>query len=288
MDSAFSRLAADEYSFGEASRGHRRSEDAGALHAMMECYFDDSSDPRREKYMACGGLMGSSDHWDSFDMLWSDATHGLKEPFRATDCECGYGQFSDAKKWPKPKRDALMAKLTGIIDWRGLYGFAAIVPIEEYNAAFPNCGKYDALLLASTQAIMNMAYIAHQVGKDASLWFESGPRIGTVEAIFHSVRAFVSWSPANHLRRFTSETKKIRPLQAADFVAREAFKYMDNRGLRPTRKPLRVLEDVLCFIVWTSEALEYLARNGGRENLELLSAWDTRRAPRFRHFWKEF
>ena len=281
-------LLGDEYAFSEASRGHRRSEDAGALHAMMECYFDDSSDGQHGKYYACGGLLGSSDHWDSFDMIWSHATHGLKEPFRAADCECGYGQFSDPEEWPKPKRDALMARLTGIIDWRKLYGFASIVPIKAYEDAFPKCGEYDGLLLASTQAIMNMAHIAHQMRKDASVWFESGPRIGTVGNIFHSVRALKSWSPSSYLRRFTAETKKIRPLQAADFVAREAYKHMDNRGLRATRKPVLRLKDVLCFIVWTAEALEYLARNGGRENLELLAEWDARKAPRLPHFWKSF
>jgi hypothetical protein len=44
----------------------------------IECYFDDSTEARREKYYACGGLLGSDDQWDSLDALWSLETHDLQ------------------------------------------------------------------------------------------------------------------------------------------------------------------------------------------------------------------
>jgi hypothetical protein len=144
----------------------RRSARKLAPYVTIECYCDDNSDPRREKYYACGGLLGTSDQWDALDALWSLETHELQEPFRATECECGHEQFED---WPRAKRNDLMRRLTGIIYRRNLYGFASIVPLEAYKEVFPDCGKHDAFLLAATQTIMNMAYIALTMRKDAAL-----------------------------------------------------------------------------------------------------------------------
>jgi hypothetical protein len=39
--------------------------------------------------------------------------------------------------------------------------------------------------------------------------------------------------------------------------------------------PVQRMRDNLYFILWNEVALEYLAQNGGPENLELLSSWDT-------------
>src|SRR5580700_50153 len=237
----------------------RRSARKLAPYVTIECYCDDNSDPRREKYYACGGLLGSGDEWDSLDALWSLETHELQKPFRATECECGHEQFGD---WPRAKRNDLMRRLTGVIYRRNLYGFATIVPLEAYEEVFPDCGKHDAFLLAATQTIMNMAYMAHTMRKDAALWFESGDSDGAINTIFDSVVALKEWRPARHLRSISFEGKRIYGLQAADLVAREAFKYLDNRGTRPARIPLLRLKDVLCFIIWNRQTLGYLASNG--------------------------
>src|ERR1700680_4805266 len=90
---------------------------------ILESYFDDSSDAQRSKFYACGGLLGSPHHWDFFEALWSAETDQLNEPFRSADCEGGYGQFKD---WPKPERDALMARLVSVICKASLKGFASL------------------------------------------------------------------------------------------------------------------------------------------------------------------
>jgi hypothetical protein len=264
----------------------RRSARKAAPYVTIECYFDDSSDQRREKYYACAGLLGSAYKWDSLNALWSLETHELRKPFRASECECGHGQFED---WPRAKRNDLMRRLTGVIYRRNLYGFVSIVPLEAYKEVFPDCGQHDAFLLAATQTIMNMAYLAHTMRKDAALWFESCETNVAINAVFDSVVAFKEWRPARHLRSISFEVKRVYGLQAADLVAREAFKYIDDRGMWPPRKPLLRLKDVLCFTVWNRQALGYLASSGGQSNLGLLATWDAHsEAPRLDHFWKNF
>ena len=241
---------------------------------LLESYFDDSADPRRDKFYACGGLIGGPNQFDAFEIGWSHQTAVLKDPFRSTDCETGHGQFVD---WPKPLRDKLMDRLVNVIYQTMLRGFASIVPVKEYREVFPNCGKHDAFLLALRQTIMNMAWIASRLNQDVGLWFEHGPIDAAIHRIYNTIADWDKWPPTKRLRGIHFESKKLRPLQAADLIAREAFKHIENLGVRGTRIPVRRLEekDALYFIFWNGRALRYLAENGGPDNLELLSKWDT-------------
>jgi len=250
---------------------------------MIECYFDDSSDDRRAKYYACGGLLGSQEQWDFFDILWHTHTHSLKEPFRAANCEGGHGQFED---WPKPMRDDLMARLVNVIYGVRLFGFASVVPVAEFECVFPSLGKERAFGLAATQAIFNAAHIADRVGMDVHLWFEQG-QIGIVSSAYESVR-MLNWKPAQRLRGISFDTKHLRPLQGADLIAREAYKHMDNLGVRPTRIPIHEMWENLFFMLWTEGSLRYVAAQGWPENPECLAKFsDPPPGARIQHFWEK-
>lgn len=237
----------------------------------LESYFDDSADERRNRFYACGGLLGGPNQWDAFEIFWSQEIHKLEGPFRSTDCETGHCQFGD---WPKDERDNLMARLVQVLRKVQLHGFASIVPIRKYGAVFPDCLEHDAFLLALRQAIMNMAYIADNLGHDVCLWFEQGAIDAKILKVFNSIADWKEWPPTKRLRKPKFDTKQLHPLQAADLIAREAFKHIDNLGVRPTRKPVVQMKGKLYFVLWNDKALRYLAMNGGPGNLELLSKWD--------------
>ena len=82
-----------------------------------------------------------------------------------------------------------------------------------------------------------------------------------------------TWQDARFLQGFSYGSKRVNGLQAADLVAREAFKHADNLGKRPIRKPVKALKNQTSFHLWTREALEFLRNKGGQENLELLTSW---------------
>jgi len=247
-----------------------------------ESYFDDSSDEKRSEYCACGGLIAGPDQWDIFWGLWSQATSVLREPFHATDCECGYGQF---KNWEKSERDALMAQLVSILLKARLMGFGCVVPVPFYRKAFPDSGEFDPYFLALRQVMMNVAYIAADGGRDVKVWFESGSNDAEALRIYGAISRFSLWPPSKKIQAVTFNTKTLYPLQAADLVAREAFKHVQNRGQRRTRVPVRRMQNNLCFMEWSQESLYYLAANGGPDNLALLAEWDSRVAPKLTHFW---
>jgi hypothetical protein len=199
---------------------------------ILEGYFDDSADDQRRKYYACGGAIGTPAQWDLFEALWSMETAHLKEPFRSTDCECGHGQFSD---WPRPKRDDMMQRLVETIYKADLHGYAAVVPISDFKEVFSLLDVKEAFTLAASQVILNMAYVADSGMVDASLWFEDGPTNGAVLSANAAVHT-LDWKPNRRLRGLTFADKKLRSLQAVDFVARESFKHIDNLGIRQPRK----------------------------------------------------
>lgn len=255
---------------------------------MVFSYFDDSSDQCREKYFAAGGLIGGENQWFTFDLLWLDATRELKKPFRSTDCECNHDQF---KNWKKPKCNALMDQLVTVIRFHKLMGFASIVPIDLYRQVFPKSGEFDPYYLAVAHTIINMAVIGHNIRHEVKLWFEDNPATKpSSNRIYDGLRALTDWRPSAKLKGISFDPKTLCPLQAADLVAREAFKHIDNLGLRPTRIPTKRMGDSLNFIVWNKNALEYLRDNGGPADLHLLAHWGEqgKPVPRMTVFWRNF
>src|SRR5260370_8309970 len=111
---------------------------------MLMAYLDDSSDPKRERFCGAGGVFTIDRRWKRFEITWGKATEELRFPFRSTDCENGYGQFTG---WPKPKRDSLMARLCGIIKEYDLGAFGSAVSVPEYRRIFPLAGEHDPYLL---------------------------------------------------------------------------------------------------------------------------------------------
>lgn len=265
--------------------GRNRTDYSDWLHAMLLSYFDDSSDSRRERYFALGGLVATEEHWlaSDFHMKWAVATASLKDPFRSTECETQHGQF---KNWKKEECTALMDRLTSIIIDSQLSGFACVVPVQLYNAIFPGSSLYDPYYLAVKSTIVVMAELGrenqypHGFG-GMRCWFEDSENTtGKTFEIYRGLRGVKSWDAAQFLAPAPEfETKRLWQLQAADLVAREAFKHFDNLGNRNTRIPVNRLDKRLNFCCWNRETLLYLRDHGGPDDLEALTAWKTNSPP---------
>lgn len=270
--------------FAIIARGGGNLDDRPRLHAMLLSYFDDSSDSSHKEYFAVGGLIGGEKQWSDFYVPWAVATIELKEPFRSTECECQQGQFAT---WPKPQCDALMRKLVSIVLNQDLHGYASVVPVGDYRAVFPDAKEYDPYYLAVRHTIINMAELGYKEQQrygsgGVSCSFEDSEATGdTVSEIYRQLRRVESWAAARSLAPSAIlEGKETRPLQAADLIAREAFKHFHNLGRRGTRIPVSRLRKVLNFSLWDGRTLAYLRDNGGPDNLELLTSWGSPKRPK--------
>jgi hypothetical protein len=171
----------------------------------------------------------------------------------------------------KTGRDALMAKLVTLIKDRGMWGFASIVSVADYRSIFSNADLYDPFYLCVKSAIAQLGFMANTAGQDIDMWFEEGDHDEKIRSIHKEFKALASWKHGERLLGITARDKRFIPLQGADLLAREAYKYFHNQGVRPDRKPFVRLRNQLMFHCWTLPALEELKRNGGQENLEFLS-----------------
>jgi hypothetical protein len=244
----------------------------------LHAYFDDSADPKHERYMAVGGLVGTGVQFDELDIFWCSATNGLTEPFRSTECECQQGQFST---WNKSDCDSLMKQLVEIIRQTQLHGVGFIVPVADYRHVFPDAQEYDPYFLAVRHTLINMAYVASpkpsldRAGKiDLRIVCEESTTTSArAKKIYDELKTFPGWRWGKAIAGFSTGTKRLMPLQAADLIAREAYKHAVNLGMRPTRKPVKTLHNRLSFHLWTRPALEYLRDHGGPADLTTLTGW---------------
>lgn len=270
-----------ENRFASLLRGGRNPGALESSHAMLWSYFDDSSDDKRRRYFAVGGLIAGESHWNgcSFHLDWALATKNLKEPFRSTDCETQQGQF---KNWAKADCDNLIAKLVTILVENQLHSFASVVPVDLYREIFPQSDEYDAYYLAVIHAIVGLSGVARMHHNALGFggmecWFEdSDATTGRTREIYKALKQLKSWPDAELLMPTPNfKDKALWTLQAADLVAREAFKHFDNLGKRDTRIPVKRMLKLINFARWNRETLEFVRDNGGPQNLELLTSWNS-------------
>ena len=53
------------------------------IRTMLSAVFDDSSDPKKERFCAAGGLFTADTIWERFEVEWRHATRDLRGPFHA-------------------------------------------------------------------------------------------------------------------------------------------------------------------------------------------------------------
>ena len=269
----------------EFSQGHRNVDDPGVdLVVVLRGYFDDSSDAKRKRVAAVGGLVGHPLAWADFEKRWSIATYDLPGPFHAADCDSNppRGVFAG---WSKERANRLMKNLVGIILDSQVKCFASMVPIPDYRKVFPESGEYDPYILALKHTMINMARVGAQLAQShleadgIAIWHENGDTTPEAVRIFQSLKALSEWQDGRFLRVFAIGTKGLLPLQGADLIAREAFKLVDNIGKRPIRIPVQRIKMISSFHVWNKDCFEYLKANGGPSNLKVLTEWGYKEPP---------
>jgi hypothetical protein len=252
--------------------GSRRVTDRPEYLAMLWAYFDDSSDEHKQRFCAAGGLLNSDFVWKRFELAWDEAMKDLAgKPFHASDCECGWGDFEG---WPKDKRDEIMRAGSSLIRDFDFTAYGCAVSVQDYAEVFPGYGEHDPYLLCIADCIASIAEIAEVSSRsvapyglpptDVQFWIEENKdTAGRATQIFYDLKGIHLWNPSARLSGVTHLGKQIVGLQAADLIAREVFKHFDNKGIRPTRKPVITLANHVTFHPWEKPQLKWMAENGG-------------------------
>jgi hypothetical protein len=126
-----------------------------------------------------------------------------------------------------------------------------------------------------------MAYVAQNHTQVVKFWFEDSTKRqkAATNRVYDGMRELRCWKKRDVLGGISFDPKTLRPLQAADLVAREAFKHANNLGIRASRKPMKRLWPRISFLLWTREELEQLKRRGWPDDLGALCCWGSEPNP---------
>ncbi|HXB61906.1 MAG TPA: hypothetical protein VNU94_03510 [Acidobacteriaceae bacterium] len=236
----------------------------------MGVYLDDSGDDKKNKYVVCGGILGDEFGLTFTDAYWSGLTGHLKNPFRSTECECQQGQFKD---WKKVDCDKLMQDLVGVLNCDGMFAglIGTAVPVQIFRKIFPNAHPDDPFRLAVRHVMVGVVRMAIRNDTCAKLCFEKGPNDADVRRAYDDACQFVFPSAGiNRLAGLSFSDKSAPLLQAADLAARECFKAAVNRGVRPTRKPLKRLWGQSGMLEFDESCLLRLKNAGGPTDIRAI------------------
>lgn len=263
----------------------------------LAAYFDDSyrydrasGDPRKG-ICVMAGYIAPVEVWDEvFTPTWREiietAPHKIRE-FKASDCRQGKKEF--AAPWTASERLELMSNLVSTIaGWPPLkiigVGAATVLDFgqvrsEKERRALIRFGYLWSFSMVSAICIRTAGHI---LGEDnfQPVFDESEHQSKALEAYRSMREIFEKPETADRIRPpHFGPSHLIEPLQAADFLAHETYKEMDNRSSVPQRQASRALERLVGGVPHIArywDAYELRDRNalgitGDEDSLESMS-----------------
>ncbi len=101
-------------------------------------FYGDESEDKTEKVHAIGGFIGFAEEWDEVQEKWIARVKPTGvSAYHMTDCECGYGEFSDKNGWKKKDRDQLTIDLIEIISKHNIFLIGEGVLLDDYRCLPP-------------------------------------------------------------------------------------------------------------------------------------------------------
>ena len=211
---------------------------------MLTAYFDDSGTSPKENVAVVAGYVGYSDQWGMFAAKWKELLDqsGIKVSHRS-DMECFHGEFAS---WTPDKRTDFVKKADKIIQKRTSMPVGSAVIKSDFEEMVPtrlekHIGGHFGWCVTEAVALTNSW--ANKINHKGPIhWvFEAGttgqPR---VNEMLSRLYANTDWRKRFRIKSWSFGDKSLLPLQAADFVAYEAYKQIQNQILDAGKYPVRL------------------------------------------------
>jgi hypothetical protein len=248
---------------------------------MLTAYLDESGTHAEASSMVLAGYVATVDQWSEFYREWTallkaENVHVLHR----TDIESFHGEFKRSKGWDDTRKlrvlraaheiikkwteigravAVIQADFDGVMlgvikrAFGGAYGFLAgqyIVEISKWARDTNQPGPIQYVFEAGAKG-------RRQVDRMCSLMFEKPPRGIIRQRDWREVMRFGGWS--------FQRKECVRQLQAADFIAYEAYKHMDNRivgvpGFPAKGFPKAKVRDSALDLFRPNDLIEYFDR----------------------------
>lgn len=213
---------------------------------MSLIFGDESADQTKLKTFAVSGLIANPEVWESFKRTWLERTGG--KIFHAADCESDYGDFKVTSGNTHADNLKLYADLVQILAHSGVRGYAAALDVGAWYEAFPNAPRDFGYYKCLTEVIKHFARTPeYHKGLDLKFTFDHRQESEYNAGLLYSYMvAMPEWKNGNLLMgaKVSFDSRKDVRIQAADIIAREAMKHLDNLGKRPMRRSLKALSEL--------------------------------------------
>lgn len=222
---------------------------------MASVFADESSDELGKRVFAIAGLIGSDEQWNSVIPKWVSLTSGRE--FHAAEWESEFANDPDPTKHQDNCRT--YAQLTQLIAGSGLHGWGVAIDLVAYRENFPHVNRdyaYHKCFIETTDRLVDKA---SQMGlSELKFTFDHRQGEGCVRALYTWMMQQPEWCRTgilfDHEIIFTS--RKAPQIQAADLLARETMKFLDNM-IGPKKRPMR-------------KSFQILSASGGRLRFDFL------------------
>lgn len=209
---------------------------------VLWAYFDESGSHQQSEVFTLAGLVSTAKRWEHFSAAWLRTLRrfGLTSPFHTQECMNRRGQFKD---WPEDRRIRLLQELARLIKAHIICGVSSSVLVRDFEEVMnapddEDEGTYPYVFCLQSCLEEVSARVARP-GEGIACMFE---RIRGVEAdatkFFYYLQSSKTWEDTFRTIAFGSAVDFV-PLQAADLIAYENYKFVLQQVAHPGELPIR-------------------------------------------------
>jgi hypothetical protein len=236
---------------------------------VYTAYGDESADETKQRVFAIAGLFGHKSDWERLEPQWIKLTDG--KTFHATECDSDQGAY---KKVAHEINKKLYADLTKLIANSNLLGIGVALSLSDYRELLAPLFDDNPYYMCFQSVVIGLAKrSALCIPRDRiEFTFDRNPEIAyNAAALYDRV---IKLSPPGFSQLMSDKisfaSRETIGIQAADLVAREAMKNLDNQIgpiKRHTRKSTRVLAAStrikfrLYGRVWCEDLIKYSTKH---------------------------
>jgi Protein of unknown function (DUF3800) len=216
---------------------------------MLTVYCDESGTDAKNRVAVVAGYIGQVSEWRQFEKEWKLILK--KKPYRVTmmhraDLETWHGEFTKERGWDPNRRGVFLSELQPIIKSHTKIAVGTAIIKEDWENAMPEWlkrffgGVYGWCAHACLVATRVWCDRPNRQYKHPINWvFESGTSegVGEVMEMFRQLRNDPEMRKEFRIGRLSFSGKAVMPLQAADVLAYEVFKQVENQVVDEGKKP---------------------------------------------------
>jgi hypothetical protein len=215
---------------------------------MFIVYFDESGTHYKAKAFALAGYIATAEQWIEFEREWRDLLQSENiSMFHRTDLECFHNEFSEDNGWNPTRRERVVRRAQGIIRRRVNIGISSSI-IKQ---------AYDEIITGEARHFYGEHYYSFAVRdclERVADWIKRFHRTEPIRYVFE--KGAEGQTEVNEALTEAYEDKDLRErfkldgwsfedkrsvvqLQAADLLAYETFKHMENQIVDGVKRRMR-------------------------------------------------